>query len=372
MIDKALAQNGCSVVQIVGRDFQVSRNWDLTGIEIIRVPELAKYIYPLNDIIAFYKLYQLLNKIKPHIVHTHLAKAGAVGRIAAKLSKVPVVIHTVHGPTFSGGMNLIKRVFFKILEAFCAKFTDYFIFVGEELREQYVNSKICLPEKTIVIKTGRSRKEISLINDIGQTDIENTRKAILGDNEAFLIGYVGRLVPSKAQDIAIQILEILRAKNVPAYLVLIGEGHLKEELRYKNYLKKLVSKRRLDGRVVFLGYQDNIFTYIKSVDALVLTSKYEGLPNIAVESALAQKPLVAFRVCGISEVVNNGETGFIVERGDNKAMAEKLEYIWRNPQFAKDMGKSAYDKICNIYNAERMVEEELNFYSSLLSNINKN
>lgn len=363
---KALSKRNYRVTQVTGRDFVPSSDWDLSNIEFFHIPSLVKYINPHNDITALYKLYKLFNNLKPHIVHTHLAKAGILGRLAARWAKVPHIVTTVHGPTFSENINSVKRLIYRFLEHICGKFTDWFIFVGYELRDEYVKNRICPIEKTKIIQSGRPESDFALADKFTQEEIQLTRKKFSNNKNGFFIGYIGRLVPSKAQDMAIHALKIIRDKGIDGYLVFIGEGHLTEEKRYEALLRRLTEKLNIGRHVYFLGYQNDVLSYMKAMNVLVLTSKYEGLPNIAVEAGIVGRPLVAFKVCGISEVIQNEETGFIVKQGNVKAMAERLIFLARNPGIAEEMGYKAQRKVRYLYTTERMIEEKFRFYESIL------
>jgi hypothetical protein len=133
---KALARKNYSITQVTGRDFETSLDWNLSDIEFFHIASLVKYINPLNEITALYKLYKLFKNLKPHIVHTHLAKAGILGRLAARWAKVPHIVTTVHGPTFSENINSVKRLIYRLLERFCGKFTDM-----NTLRIEYAPSR---------------------------------------------------------------------------------------------------------------------------------------------------------------------------------------------------------------------------------------
>jgi glycosyltransferase involved in cell wall biosynthesis len=210
-----------------------------------------------------------------------------------------------------------------------------------------------------------------LADKFSQEEIQLVRKKFSNNKNGFLIGYTGRLVPSKAQDMAIQALKIVRDQGVDGFLVFIGEGYLTEEKRYEALLRRLTEKLNIGRYVYFLGYQNDVLSYMKAMNVLVLTSKYEGLPNIAVEAGIVGRPLVAFKVCGISEVIENEETGYIVEQGNVKAMAERLIFLAKNPTVTEDMGHKANLKVRNLYTMERMIEEKLRFYESILTKNNK-
>ncbi len=363
---KTLSENNYRVTQITGRDFAPHPDWDLSNVEFIRIAPLVKYINPLNDVMALYKLYRLFKNLKPHIVHTHLAKAGILGRLAARWVQTPYIVHTVHGPTFSENIHPVKKTIYRFLERICGKFTNSFVFVGEELRNEYIKNRVCPIEKTKIIRSGRPKSDFVLADKLTRKEIQLIKNNFSNNKKRFLIGYIARLVPSKAQDMAIHVLKMVRDCGIDGYLVFIGEGHLPEEKRYEVLLRKLIKELKLDGYVYFMGYQNNVLSYMKAMDVLILTSKYEGLPNIAVEAGIVGRPLVAFKVCGISEVLQNDETGYIVEQGNVKAMAERLIFLARNPMVAKEMGNKAQLKVRNLYTKERMIEEKIRFYESIL------
>jgi len=362
----ALADKGYQVIQVTGRDFLLQEDWNLANIEFICMPSLIKYINPIKDIMALYKLYRLFKNIKPQLVHTHLAKAGILGRLAARMSGVPYIIHTVHGPVFSKNIPFVKRYTYRFLERLCGKFTDYCIFVGQELRNQYIESKVFPVEKTAVIKSECSQFNFTLTDKITQEEIRFIRNKFSYNQDNYLIGYVARLVPSKAQDVAVNILKKLRDKGVNGHLVFIGEAHLREEKRYENILRKLVKKLNLNEYVHFVGYQPNVFHYMKAMDVLISTSKYEGLPNVAVEAGIVKKPLVTFEVCGVAEIIRNNQTGYIIKQGDTENMTEKLIYLARHPEVAKNMGERAYLEVSRLYRNEAMIEKQLLIYESIL------
>lgn len=363
---RALADRGYRVIQIAGRDFEPHQEWNLSGIKFVRIPELVKYINPVEDIIALYKLYKILKRYKPQVVHTHLAKAGVLGRLAARLIKVPHIIHTVHGPTFPKRMHPIKKNLYRLLERFCGRFTDYFVFVGEELRDEYIKNGVSPLDKTIVIRSGSPESDFIAAEKFSENEIKSIRRKFSDNLEAFLIGYVARLVPSKAQDSAIRVLKLLRNKGIDAHLVLIGEGHLSEEKKYEVYLRRLTDELNLSGFTHFAGFQSHILPYMKAMDLLIMTSRYEGLPTVAVEACIIGKPLVAFKVCGISEVITDNLTGCIVQQGDIKGMAEKLYYLATNPEIRRKMGENATFNVREQYNLPRMIEEKLKFYQTVL------
>ncbi|MCH7548278.1 MAG: glycosyltransferase family 4 protein [Candidatus Krumholzibacteriota bacterium] len=365
---RALADSGHDVTLVAGRNFEADPGWDMTGIEVVRVPELVREVDPARDAVAFFKLYRLLRRTRPFAVHTHLAKAGILGRFAARAARVPSIIHTVHGPTFPAGISRVRRTAFRLMERICGFCTDRFVFVGEELRDEYVRAGVCPPGRTTVIRTGRPTSDFEKADSVGPEETKRIRQEFSPDKDTFMIGYVGRLVPGKAQDKAIRVLKKLRDAGLNAHLVLIGEGHVKsrEETNYQSSLRALANELGLSRHVHFTGFRPNVFSYMKAMDALILTSRYEGLPNVAVEAAIVGRPFVTFKVCGAAEVVNTSGGGVIVENGDIDGMAKALEAFSRNPAWGREMARSANHAVREIYRMERMVAEKMLFYRDVL------
>lgn len=359
-------KQGFSTTLIVGKAHDLSEEL-LPGVNIYEVPQLIKYLNIFKDTYSLLLVTKIFKKIRPDIVHTHLAKAGILGRIAGKLAGVPKIVHTVHGPTFSVGIHPAKRFLYRSLERQCGRFTDHFVYVGEELRDEYVRSGVCPMEKTIIIRSGRPNSDFITSDGVKEEDIISLRKEIYVGPASFLIGYIGRLVPSKNQEAAIRVLKKVRDERVDADLVLVGEAHLREEKGYEKWLRKLAVDLDLAQHVHFTGYRPDVFLYMKAMDALILPSRYEGLPNVAIEAGITGRPMVAYDVCGVKEVLKEGVTGFVVPQGDEKAMADRLIFLARNPMATRVMGEKAGQSVRSIYTMDKMIEQKLKFYKSILS-----
>lgn len=364
-VDRALADRGVPVTQVVGRDHQLPAAWDTTGIDIVTIPELVKYVSPFQDLAALVRLHRFFRQARPRVVHTHLAKAGIVGRLAARLAGVPVIVHTVHGPTFARGIHPLKRLVYRALERICGTFTDHFIFVGEELRQEYVRAGVCPPEKTRVIRSGRPQGDFRHVDAQAPAEREALRNALTDERGATLVGYVGRIVPSKNHDFAIRMQQRLRSRGCKAHLVIVGEGHLAEERAHEHRLRRLAAELGVGAFVHFVGFQSDVLRYTRAMDVLILPSRYEGLPNVAVEAGIAGRPMVACEVGGIREVLVDEVTGYVVAQGDLAAFTDRVAELAENPQRAAAMGAAARRRVEGMYDLDRMIAEKLAFYETL-------
>lgn len=315
-------QREYTVSLIVGRDHDISPG-DLPGVSIYSVPQLVKYVNPRLDIIAPIKITQVLKRIAPDMVHTHLAKGGILGRTAAKLAGVPYTLHTVHGPTFPEGMHLAKRTVYRGLEKICGNFTDAFVFVGEELRQSYINAGICRQCNSHVIRTGRPDDVLD------RRKLDDSRRRFLRDElgcpseDDFLVVSVGRIVPAKQFDHAVHILSrIRREEGVPARLVIVGKSLLAEEKDYEMKIRQLANDLGVEEFVFFVGFRKDVIDIMDASDAVLLTSLYEGLPNVAVEALIADTPMVTYNVSGVREVLQHIPPNSIIDPGNiGKAVA---------------------------------------------------
>jgi glycosyltransferase involved in cell wall biosynthesis len=356
---------GYQVTLVVGRDYEPAPHWDMNDFDVHQIKSLVKYISPVKDIQTFFLLAKAFRKIRPDVIHTHFAKAGLLGRLAAYFSRTPLILHTVHGPTFAKTLPVHKRIGYRWLETVVGRITNYFVFVGEEIRNEYIHAGVCDNYNSVVIYTGRPDEELDRIKELGTTDKQGCRQSFFKTKKAFIVVCVGRVVPSKQQEHAILVIQQLRQMGINAKLIIVGEAFIKEEKRYVGFLKKLVDQLYLQDHISFSGYRTDVLDIMASADAILHTSKYEGLPNVLVEAGLAARPVVCYAVCGAREVIHEERTGYIVEQGDVSKAAERLFYLATNSPEADKMGLAAHDIISNNFRESTMVKRKLGLYKEL-------
>ena len=325
ILTRCIAQ-GYKVSLLIGRDHDV-RPEDLPGVDIYVIPELVKYISPRLDAIAPWRLRRILREIRPDLVHTHLAKAGIIGRLAAWSVGVPHILHTVHGPTFPQYFHPLKRNLFRILEKLCGWITCQFVFVGHDLRQEYIAAGVCTFRNSCVIQTGRP-DAVFARSPLSATERKQMRLDICGGSVPhFLVVTVGRLVPAKQLAHGIRVIKELHAQDIQAHLAVVGKSLLREERKHEQKLIRLSRELALADYVHFCGFRTDIIKVMESADAILLTSHYEGLPNVAVEAVISGTPMVAYDVSGIREVLQEGVTGWIVPQGDIGRIVQILSQL---------------------------------------------
>lgn len=359
---EASVAEGHRTTLITGRVHDVTER-DIPGVTIIIIPHLIKYLNFKSDILALFALVKILRKIKPDIVHTYLAKAGITGRIAARLSSVPHVMHTVHGPTFSSSLHPLVRSCYWFLEKMCSYFTNTYVFVGDELRQTYIKALICSNESSVVVYTGRRKDELGG-SSLSENEKQLLRIELSGNKKSdFLMMIVGRIVPSKQHEHAIMVMAELRREGVNADLTIVGACLLEEERIYEKKLRKIIAQLDVRDHVHFIGFRNDILDVMEVADAIVMTSKYEGLPNVAVESVIAKTPMVTYLVSGVAEVLDPGKTGFIVPNGDMIKMKEALLTIYSDPGLVSRLKIHSPKIIYDKYHVDTMIKEKIDLYN---------
>lgn len=334
----------------------VERAKSLKNTEIIFVKQLTRPIRPVRDLRALYQVYRILRGRRFDIVHTHSSKPGVVGRIAARMTGVPVVVHTIHGFPFHDFMNPLLRRLFIVIERFLVRFCDKLITVSNLNLEKAVSLKFAAREKFRNIYSGIDFKKF---------DIESNgaaKKAEIGImNGERIVGMVGRLSEQKAPLDFVGAIPAILKSYPDVQFVLVGDGELKKKTL--SYCRSL----GVDNKVRILGFREDIPELLPLFDVYVLTSHWEGLGRALTEAMYTGRPVVATNVEGVPELVEHGKTGVLVEAQDIKAIADGIIALLTDRKTALTMGEAASQKIGKLFQAETMVHRIEELYQELLN-----
>ncbi|MGD0712612.1 MAG: glycosyltransferase family 4 protein [Gaiellaceae bacterium] len=331
------------------------------GVRIVTLEELHREIAPLRDARAMLRLARLMRRERPTILHTHTAKAGAVGRVAALLAgdaRPPIVVHTFHGHVLRGYFNRVTTIGFRVLEHVLARVTTALVAVSPEVRDDLVALRVAPASKFTVIRLG-----IELGERVGGGPEERreTRRLLGIAQDAFLVGWVGRMTAVKRTKDILRTLRALVDRDVDAYLLIVGDGPDRDAL--EQYAHQIgVAKRCL-----FLGYQEDVARFYDAIDVLLLPSVNEGTPVSVIEALAAGRPAVATRVGGVPDVVRDGVDGFLVDVGDVETLAERLAGLAADPELRARMGEEGRARVLERYAVERLVDDVDRLYRSLLA-----
>jgi glycosyltransferase involved in cell wall biosynthesis len=302
-----------------------------------------------------------MRREKPTILHTHTAKAGAVGRIAALFAggaRPRIIVHTFHGHVLRGYFNPLVALGFRLLERWLARFTTSLIAVSPEVRDDLVQLGVAPTEKFVVVRLG-----ISLDERVGgDSDVRDETRRVLGVKpDAFVVGWVGRMTAVKRTDDVLLAFRRLHDEHADSYLCLVGDGPDRAHLeRYAHALG-------VAQRCLFLGYQDDVARFYAAMDVLLLPSANEGTPVSVIEALAAGRPVVATRVGGVPDVVRDGTDGFLAEVGDTDGLAAHLVELARDPDRRTEMGERGRARVFERYAVDRLVDDVDRLYRSLLS-----
>jgi len=324
---------------------------------IVIIPDLKRNPNLINDTLAFIKLFLLFRKERFDIVHTHTAKAGFIGRIAAKLAGIRLIIHTPHGHNLYGYFNFWFTQSIIILERIASLFTDKIIALTNIEKTDMIRYNICKPSKIAVIRSG-----INLdIYDKIKVDIEQKKAEFDAARDDFLVGMIGRLDVVKGPEYFIEASKYIAEKLPQTRFLIVGDGSLRE---------KLISRSRqldLEEKIAFLGWREDTAEILSILDVLVLTSLNEAVGRVLLEAGASAKPVVATNVGGIPEILKDNETGILVSAGDSRKIANAVINLLKDEKKRFEMGQAAKDWINVNFNEKRMVVEIHNLYKSLLN-----
>jgi glycosyltransferase involved in cell wall biosynthesis len=327
------------------------------GVHPLIVPELGRSLHPLRDLITIWTLYRLIRRLQPDIVHTHTAKAGFVGRIAAWFAGVPVIVHTFHGHVFRGYFSPTMTRLFLMIERMTARMSDTVITLTEGLRRELAEEyHITSASNITVLPLGLDLAPFAA--NARKSALDGSRGAPVSDpSPPPRIGIVGRLVPVKNHALFLQAAVLVREKIPAAHFVIIGDGELRASL------ESLVSSLNLSDAVTFTGWLRDLPPVYATLDVNVISSLNEGTPVSVIESLAAGCPVVATAVGGLPDLLDHGQLGALVPSGDAQALADAIVSVLLTPPD----GARAQALMLERYGIDRLVSDLDSLYRDLLA-----
>ena len=285
----------------------------------VTIEGLGRSISPLADLRAFVQLVKTLRSLSPDVVHTHMAKAGVVGRLAAWIARIPVRVHTYHGHLLYGYFSPFKTRLVIFVERLLKLITTHAVVVGSTVRADLIAARIVSDVHSELIPPGIAAPE---------RDITPDRCGVPQDK--LLVGYVGRLVPIKRPDRFVD----AAARLVPQYphveFLVVGDGPLGNDVR---------TRAASTPNIRFVGWRRNVASILAALDVVVLCSDNEGIPLSLIEASYCGVPIVATNVGSVSDVVINGTNGVLVEP-TVEDLAAGIEKVLKDPHLRERLGIS--------------------------------
>ena len=331
---------------------------DKYGIKPIYINSMGRELRLLKDVRALLDIIKLIKKIKPDIVHTHTAKAGMLGRIAAKLMGVKIIVHTFHGNVFKGYFSKPKTAFFIFLENNLAKISSKIIAISNQQKQELLDLKITNENKIHIVPLGFDFENvIPSVSDKGKF-----REKYSIPDDATLFGIIGRLAPIKNHMLFLDIAEKLLTKYDNLFFSIIGDGELRD------YLQGEIHRRNLNNKIVITGVIKNLKPVYADLDLVLLTSNNEGTPVAIIEAMACRKVVMTTKVGGVEDFVENRVNGFYFPKGNSELFIKEIESLLMNDTNKDAMKNAASKKAFKQFSFIRLKNDIESMYKTLLEN----
>ncbi|MCM8780892.1 MAG: glycosyltransferase family 4 protein [Candidatus Omnitrophica bacterium] len=326
---------------------------------VIFINQLIRNINPIYDLIAFLRLLFLFRRQRFDIVHTHTAKAGVLGRLAAYLAGVPVIIHMPPGHNFYGYFSGVFIWGIVMIERLLSRITDKIITLTELEKMDFIRFKVASKDKIAVIYQGLELEKYA-DSSVDSVDKDTLKKEFNIAKDEKVVGFVGRLEPIKGIGYLIEAAHFVLEKLPQTKFIITGEGSLHRDLERK------IIQGNLRDKILLTGWREDIREILSILDVLVLPSLNEAVGMILIEAQAQGLAPVATRVGGIPEVVQDGKTGILVRPKDAQALAEAIEMLLEDKERRIQMGRQARQWIKERFNVENMVRSISDLYQNLV------
>jgi glycosyltransferase involved in cell wall biosynthesis len=346
------------ITGVVGRDEgDLSVQARVRGVVPVVIPEMGRTIHPARDLAALGKLVRVFRQFRPDLVHTHTAKAGALGRVAALLTGVPATVHTFHGHALEGYFSPAMSRLFVRIERGLARVTDRILTVSPRLREALLAMGIGRPGQVEVVPLGLDLDRF-LGAPAGKIGLRSQLHIPPGTP---LLGIVGRLVPVKDHPTLFRALALLEGGSHAPHLCVVGYGECREGLR------QLAHRLGMDSRIHFLGWRSDLEAILGDLDMVICCSRNEGTPVALIEAMAAGIPVLSTDVGGVGDLVTHGQTGWLVPPGDPPALARAIRTLLEDPALRSRLAAAARPVALEKHDLKGLLHRMEALYTSVLT-----
>lgn len=343
-----ITQQGHEVALVAAAEPELIRRVNSLDARVFLNPHFVRPAKPLTDIQALKPVIQAVRSFDPDLVHAHSTKAGFAARFAGALMRKPVIF-TAHGWAFTEGRSLWKRRLLALAERMAARVTAKIICVSEHDRQLAIRWKVAKPEQLVVIYNGVEPQPFL------EVDRSYVREKLCVGRSVVLT-FVGRLAPQKDPFTLLMALKALPE----GLLLIVGDGELRSQV------ERFLQGQDLQDRVRLLGQRSDIPQILAGSDIFILSSKWEGFPYAIIEAMMAGLPVVATRVGGVEEMVENRKTGYLVPANDPLALTKAIQRLLEEPELRKKMGQAGREKALRTFTLDRMLTQTQKVYEEVL------
>ncbi len=320
------------------------------------IPELVRPVRPWKDWRAFRRLTRVLSELHADLVHTHSGKAGVLGRLAAARAGVPMIVHTVHGPSFGAFQGPLANLVFRGAERCAAKVTTHFVVVADAMAQQYLGAGIGRPEQYTRIYSGfETERFLTATNDLQL----RARLGIAPDD--FVVGKLARLTKLKGHDDLFAVAPALVRQWPKTRFLLVGEGELRG--RFEAQAREL----GLEQYFIFTGLvpPEEVPALLGIMDVVAHLSAREGLARALPQALAAGRPVVAYNSDGAGEVCLDEQTGYLLAPGNLAGLGQRFLQLARSSELRHRLGERGRELVRARFGTERMVDELHGLYLRL-------
>ncbi len=326
------------------------------ALRTVFLPSLVREVSPLRDFIAFLELVKTFQAERPDVVHTHSSKAGILGRLAAAWCGVPVIVHTYHGFGFHDRQHPLVRSAYVRIERACRRVTTRLIFVSQSNARYAERHGLGAAEGATIVRSGVKLSDFPAAVDAAALKMS----AGVGRHRPVVLS-IGNLKPQKNAADFVAAAAKVAAKVPDASFVFLGDGPQKTALQAK------ALALGLEGKLHFLGWRRDGARWLASADVFALTSLWEGLPRALVEAMRTGLPSVCYATDGVTDILRDGENGFLVAPGDVDAFADRLVGLLTDADLRRRLGARAAASIGSEFDIDGMVRAQERLYEELLA-----
>jgi glycosyltransferase involved in cell wall biosynthesis len=332
---------------------------------IVEIPHLQRRIAPIDDVRAVVEVFQLLRQFRPAIVHTHMAKAGAVGRLATLIYNRTVarerrarLVHTYHGHVLEGYFSSGITSLFLAIERLLARATDRIVAISPRIREELLDElRIGRRDQYRVVPLGFDLRELTSID---ATVRQTARDTLHIPRDAPVVTTVGRLTPIKQHGLFLETAALIAASEPRTVFLIVGDGELRRALEEQARALGIADRTR------FLGWRRDLAVIYGATDVFLLTSRNEGTPVALIESLAAGVPGVSTDVGGVRDVIDSDEVGLVAPPGDARSLAEQTLSLLADPTRRCAMGERGRQSVVSRYRIDRLVDDIEALYREVL------
>ncbi len=334
------------------------------------IPEMKREINITNDRIAYQKIKKIIGEFKPDIVHTHAAKAGTLGRLAAYHMGVPVILHTFHGHVFHSYFNPLKTVVFKNIERYLAQRSTRIIAISDiQKHELCTVHKICAAEKTVVIPLGF---DLDRFRQNQETLKSEFRKEYGISDDTIAVSIIGRIAMVKNHDFFIRCLAVVKERfqgRMAAFIIGDGDMRVKMEALAEALQLRISTpeKKQSGADIYFTSWIRDIERPLAGSDIIAMTSLNEGTPVSLIEAQAAGIPIVSTEVGGIGNAVLPGKSALLSIPGDQEAFISNMLRLLQDKPLRLSMGAAGRPFVFSQFHYERLVNDTRQLYRTLLN-----